>query len=98
MHREDLLVDNGGNGEAVEAVGKRLPQLDVVPTLALVVEAVDTVDGRAFVVAPQDEEVLGVLDLVGEEQADSLERLLATIYVIAKEEVVGLGREAAVLE
>lgn len=31
---EDLLVDDGGNGEAVEAVGESLPQLDVEPALA----------------------------------------------------------------
>ena len=41
MHGEDLLVDDGGNWEAVEAVGKGLPELDVVSSLALVVEAVD---------------------------------------------------------
>lgn len=73
VHGEDLLVDNGGNWEAVEAIGKRLPQLDVVSSLALIVESVDAVDRRALVVAAQDEEVLGVLDLVGEKQADGLE-------------------------
>lgn len=98
VHGEDLLVNDGGNGQAVEAVGECLPQLDVVATLALVVEAVDAVDGRALVVAAQDEEVLGELDLVGKEQADGLERLLAAVYVVAEEEVVGLGREAAILE
>ena len=30
---EDLLVDDGGHRQAVEAVGERLPQLDVVPPL-----------------------------------------------------------------
>jgi hypothetical protein len=50
------------------------------------------------VVATEDEEVLGVLDLVCEEQADGLEGLLATVYVVAKEEVVGLWWETAVLE
>ena len=30
---EDLLVDDGGHGQAVEAVGERLPQLDVVSPL-----------------------------------------------------------------
>lgn len=73
VHGEDLLIDDGGNGQAVEAVGKRLPQLDVVTTLALIVEAIDTVDGGALVVTPQDEEVLGILDLVGKEQADGFE-------------------------
>jgi hypothetical protein len=72
VHREDLLVDDGSDGQAVEAVGECLPQLDVVSSLALVVEAVDTVDRGALVVTAEDEEVLRVLDLVCEEQADGL--------------------------
>lgn len=34
VHCEDLLVDDSRNGETVEAVGKSLPELDVVATLA----------------------------------------------------------------
>lgn len=98
MHGEDLLVDDGGNGQAVEAVGEGLPQLDVIPSLALIIETVDAVDTSTLVVTAQNKEVLGVLDLVGEEQADGLERLLATVDVVTKEEVVGLWREATVLE
>ena len=44
MHGEDLLVNDGGNGQAVEAVGEGLPQLDVVSSLALIVKTVDAVD------------------------------------------------------
>lgn len=98
MHGEDLLVDDSGDRKAIEAVGERLPQLDVVSALTLVVETVDAVDRGAFMVTSQDEEILGVLDLVCEEQADGLEGLLAAINVVAQEEVVGLGREAAVLK
>jgi len=98
VHGEDLLVNDGSNRKAVEAVRKGLPQLNVVPTLALVVETIDAVNRGALVVTSQDEEVLGILDLVGQEQADGLKRLLATVDIIAKEEVVGLGREASVLE
>jgi hypothetical protein len=65
VHCEDLLVDDCCNRQAVEAVRERLPQLDIVPSLTLVVEAVDAVDGGAFVVATQDEEVFGIFDLVG---------------------------------
>lgn len=72
MHGENLLIDDSSNGKAVEAVGERLPQLDIVAALALVVETVDTVDGCALVVAAEDEEVLRVLDLVREQQADGL--------------------------
>lgn len=38
---------------------------------------VDTVDGRALVVASEQEEVLGILDLVGKQKADRLQRLLS---------------------
>lgn len=64
VHGEDLLVDDSGDGQAVEAIRKSLPKLNVVTTLALIVETIDTVDGGAFVVTSQDEEILGVLDLV----------------------------------
>jgi hypothetical protein len=98
MHAEDLLVNDGCDRETVEAVGEGLPQLDVVPTLALVVEPVYAVDRCALMVATQQEEVLRVLNLVGEEEADGLEGLLATVNVVSEEEVVGIGRESAVLE
>ena len=98
MHGEDLLIDDSGDRKAVEAVRESLPQLDVVATLALIVETVDAVDGCAFVISSQNEEVLGVLDLVCQQEADGLEGLLATVDVIAEEKVVGLWREAAVLE
>ena len=69
-----------------------------VEKLTLVVEAVNAIDTCALVVAAQDEEVLRVLDLVGQKKANSFQRLLSTINVVTKEKVVGLGRESAVLE
>lgn len=98
MHGEDLLIDNSCNRQAVEAVREGLPQLDIVSALAFIVEAVNAVDGGALVVATQDEEVLGILDFVGQQQTDGLKRLLATVDVVTEEEVVRLWREAAVLE
>ena len=51
MHGEDLLVDDCCNGQAVEAICERFPQFDVISSFALVVKAVDTVNGGAFMVA-----------------------------------------------
>ena len=98
MHGENLLINNGGNRQAVEAVGESLPQLNVVSAFALIVESVDTVNRGALVVAAQNEEVLGVLDFVGKEQANGLQGLLPTIDVITKEEIVGLWGETTVFE
>jgi hypothetical protein len=50
------------------------------------------------VVAPQDKEILGVLDLVRQQQTDRLERLLASVDVIAQKQVIRLWREPAVLK
>jgi hypothetical protein len=98
VHAEDLLVNNGCNGKTVEAVSEGLPQFDVVAAFALVVETIDTIDRCAFVVSSEQEEILRILDFVCEEEADSLEGLLSTINVIAKEEIVGIGWEATVLK
>jgi hypothetical protein len=67
MHAEDLFVNNGCNGQAIEAVSESFPQFDVVSSLALIVEAINTVDGGALVVSSQQEEVLRVLDFVSQQ-------------------------------
>jgi len=70
VHAENLLIDDCGDWQAVEAIGKGLPKLNIVTTFAFVVEPINSVDGGAFVVAAQNEEVLGIFDLVSEQQAD----------------------------
>jgi hypothetical protein len=98
VHAQNLFVDDGSNWEAVETISEGLPQLDVVPSLALVVETVDTIDGGTLVVTSQQEEVLGVLDLVSQQKADCFQTLLASVNVISQEEVVGIGWESSVLK
>ena len=98
VHAEDLLVDDCGDGEAVETLSESAPEPHRVATLALLVEAVDAVDGRRLVVPAEKEEVLGVLDLVGEQKADCLDALFASVNIVAEEEIVGLGWVTAVVE
>ena len=66
MHAEDLIIDKGGDRQAVEDVLELLPDADGVATLAFVVEAIDAIDLPALVVAPQEEEVFLEFDLVGQ--------------------------------
>jgi hypothetical protein len=65
VHGEDLLIDYCSNWETVEAIGKSLPQFDVISSLAFIVKSVDTVNGSAFVVSTENEEIFRILDLVG---------------------------------
>ena len=64
MHSENFLVNDGGDGKAVETVGESFPELDVVPPLALIVKSIYAIDGSALMIASQDEEVLRIFDLV----------------------------------
>jgi len=50
------------------------------------------------VVTTENEEVLWVLDLVCEQQANGFQRLFSSIYIVAEEEVVRLWREATVFK
>ena len=49
-------------------------------------------DLTAFVVAAEDGDSVGVAHLEGDEESDCLDRVVATIDVVAHEEVVGVGR------
>lgn len=98
MHAKDLLIDNRSTWETVEAVGKSLPELDTKASFALIIKAIDPIDGGTLVVSTQYEEIFGVLDLVRQQQTDRLETLLATVHVVAQKDVIGLGREAAVFK
>lgn len=66
--------------------------------LTFIIEAVDSVDGGAFVVPAQQEEVLRVLDLVCQQEADGLQRLFTSIHVVAQKQVVCLWRKTTVLK
>ena len=85
-------------GEWDERIALRAGVCAAATIRTLIIEAVDAINGRALVVAAKDEEVLGVLDLVREQQADALQAVLAAVDVVAEEEVVRVRREAAVLK
>lgn len=66
--------------------------------LTLIVESVDAVDGSTLVVAPEQEKVFWVFDLVGQQQADGLQRLFPSVHIVAQEKVVCLRREATIFK
>lgn len=67
MDTEDLIGHQGGYRKGVEDVDKGPPDLDAHPSLAFIVESVDTGDIGAFVVASKEEEIVRELDLVAQE-------------------------------
>ena len=49
-------------------------------------------------IATEDEKVFWVFDLVGQEQANRFQTLLASIDVVPQEQVIGVGRKPAILK
>jgi hypothetical protein len=88
VHSQYPLVDNCDNRKAVEAIRECLPELDIVPSLTLVVEAIDAIDRGSLMIATQEKEILWVFNLVSKKKAYRLYRLLASIDIVSKEEVV----------
>ncbi len=90
MHTNDLVINHGTTWKAVKGVTKLFPHLDREATAAFIVEPIDAVDSCTFVVPPQEEEIFGVFDFVRKQQADHLQRLLATVNIVPQKQVIGL--------
>lgn len=66
--------------------------------LTLVIEPIDAVDGSTLMVAPEQEKVLWIFDLVGQEKADCFQGLFPSVHIVTQEKVVCLWREATILK
>lgn len=92
MHTEDFVVHNRCDRQTVEALREHFPQFHRIPPFALIKEPVVLGDPLRLMIPPQDEEVLWVLDLVADEEAECLDALLSPVHIVSQEEVVGCGR------
>ncbi len=91
MEAEDLVLYDGRHGQVVEQICEALPHVGVpVFSEALVVEAVNLGDLAGLVVAPEDSDSVLEPDLERNKQGDGLDGVVASVDVVAHEEVVGL--------
>ena len=66
--------------------------------LTFIIESIYSVDACTLVVPSKKKEVLWILDLVRQQQADGFKRLLPTVHVVPEEEIVGLWRKTSVFK
>ena len=87
MHAHDFLVHEGDERHVVEAIVECLPEGELVPSLDLIKEAVNAGDGLTFVITAQHNYLFGETNLKSKKEANDLATLLASIHIVAKEEV-----------
>ena len=63
-----------------------------------VVKSINPVNAGTLMIAPQQEEVFRVLDLVSQQKADGLQGLLPSINIIAQKQIIALRWETAIFE
>lgn len=84
-----LTLDDCSQRQVVEELREVLPHVAVaILARALVVEAVDLRDLPRFVVSSQNCDAVTVSDLQGNQQSDTLYRMMPAVYVIAHEQIV----------
>lgn len=71
---------------------------NIAKHITLIVKAVNSIDRWALVIAPQEEEIFRVLDLISQKQGDALNGLFSSIYVIAQKQVILVTWKAAILK
>jgi len=98
VHAKDFFINNCSNWKTVEAVCKGFPELNVVSSLALIVESIDSVNTCTLVVSSQQEEVFRVFNFVGQKKANGLKRLLTSIHIVSQKQVVCFWRETSILK
>ena len=83
VQAKDLVVNQSGEREVVEEIGKVLPYVRVaVLAQALVIEAVNLGDLAGFMVAPEDGDAGRVANFESDEESDSFDGVIATVNVI----------------
>lgn len=72
--------------------------INILLGLTLIVEAIYSVNGGTLMVSSQQKEVFWVFDLVRQQEADGLQGLLASVYIVSQEQVVALWWEASIFK
>lgn len=93
------VVHQCPQGQVIEGLIEILPRSGAPVLLYdLIVKPINSRNLSGFVVPPEEQDILGELDLVAEEQLDRLHGIVPPIYKIADEDVSGLGELPAHLE
>jgi len=93
---EDLVLNQGSEGEIVKEVGEGFPNVGVsILAETLVIESIDLSNLTRLVVSAEDGNAILIADLKGDQEGHGLDRVVTAIDVVTHEEIVRVGRVAA---
>ena len=98
MHTKDFFVDNGGDGEAVEAIGESFPEFDAITSLTFIIKTIDTVNRSTLMISAKNKKIIRIFDFVRKKKTDGLKTVLSTIDIVTQKKIVGLRREVSRVE
>lgn len=83
METEDLVLDEGSEGEVVEEVGKVFPHIGIaVFPQTFIVETVHLCDLAGLVVSTEDGDTLRVTNFQTNKECDGLDGVVSTVDVV----------------
>mmetsp|Transcript_113072 Transcript_113072/g.359272 ORF Transcript_113072/g.359272 Transcript_113072/m.359272 type:complete len:405 (-) Transcript_113072:738-1952(-) len=89
VHAQDLRRDETSEGQDIEGLVEEVEELGpelAQPRVTIIFKAVPLVHGPVFVVAAYEPNLLGEQHLVGEQQAENLELVGASVHEVAVED------------
>ncbi len=86
VNGEDLVLDDGREGEIIEDLGAVSPNVDAaVFAEALIVKSVHLGDLAGFVISADEGDAIGVADFEGEEEEEGFDGVVAAVDEVAEE-------------
>lgn len=96
MQAEYLSINEGGEGQIVEQIGKVFPHIRIaIFAQTFVVEAVHLSNLSRLVIATQDGDSFTITDLESDQQRHRLHRIVTAIDIVAHEQVICVGWASA---
>ena len=87
VETEDLIIDEGGQGEVVEQIGEVFPDIGIaIFAKTLIVETVDLGDLTGFMVASENGDSPRISDLECHKKRYSLNRVVTSINIVSCEQ------------
>lgn len=92
VEAEDLVIDEGGEGEVIEQISKVFPNVCIsIFSETFVVETVDLGDLARFVISAKNGNSLRVSNFEGDEQSNGFNRIVPSVNIITCD--IWLARE-----